>query len=288
MTCTGADNVFPLAIEGSFDDAQSALKETFGNIEFSRRYGLSAINSINLARILAQCVYYFHAYFQLPTDQREQVEFVVPTGNFGNIFAGWLAYKMGLPVRSFKIATNQNDILYRLFTTGTYQTAEVHPSLAPSMDIQVASNFERFLYYAVDGDPARVRDIMATLRAGGKLEFSQFRADIFCASRMTDEEIPAMIRQTYDRYQYVADPHTVCAFKDIDPTKTTVVLSTAHPAKFPDTLVEAIGVEPTHPSLETLKARAIRKYPMSADTAAIQAFIAQHEAQPIPIEPNSG
>lgn len=288
MTCTGADNVFPLAIEGSFDDAQSALKETFGNIEFSRRYGLSAINSINLARILAQCVYYFHAYFQLPTDQREQVEFVVPTGNFGNIFAGWLAYKMGLPVRSFKIATNQNDILYRLFTTGTYQTAEVHPSLAPSMDIQVASNFERFLYYVVDGDPARVRDIMATLRAGGKLEFSQFRADIFCASRMTDEEIPAMIRQTYDRYQYVADPHTVCAFKDIDPTKTTVVLSTAHPAKFPDTLVEAIGVEPTHPSLETLKARAIRKYPMSADTAAIQAFIAQHEAQPIPIEPNSG
>lgn len=274
MTCTGAANVFPLAIEGSFDEAQAAVKETFGNLEFSRRQGLSAINSINLARILAQCVYYFYAYFRLPPEKRANVEFVVPTGNFGNIFAGWLAHKMGLPVGSFKIATNQNDILYRLFTTGAYKTSEVHPSLAPSMDIQVASNFERFLYYAVDCDPVRVREIMATLKVGGDFVFAEFRADIFRASRMTDEEIPGMIRQTYERYHYVADPHTVCAFKEIDPGRTTVVLSTAHPAKFPDTLEQAIGIEPKHESLERLKALSIRKYPMAADTAAIQEFIA--------------
>lgn len=279
MTCTGAANVFPLAIEGSFDEAQAALKETFGDAEFSRRFGLSAINSINLARILAQCVYYIHAFFRLPPEKRQNVEFVVPTGNFGNVFAGWLTRKMGLPVSSFKIATNQNDILYRLFTTGAYKTGEVHPSLAPSMDIQVASNFERFLYYAVDRDPVRVREIMATLKAGGEFVFSQFRADIFRASRMTDEEIPGMIKEVYEKYQYVADPHTICAFKEIDPDKTSILLSTAHPAKFPDTLKEAIGLEPKHDSLESLKTRPIVKHPIAASTAAIQEFIAAHAGQ---------
>lgn len=279
MTCTGAENVFPLAIEGSFDQAQAALKEAFGDAEFSRRHRLSAINSINLARILAQCVYYLYAFFRLPPKKREKVEFIVPTGNFGNIFAGWLVQRAGLPVSSFKIATNRNDILYRLFTTNRYQVGQVHPSLAPSMDIQVASNFERFLYYAVDGDPVRVREVMAALKAGGEFVFPDFRADIFRASRMTDEEIPAAIKQVYDRYNYVADPHTICAFKDIDPEKTSVLLSTAHPAKFPDTLQRAIGVEPKHDSLEALKSRPIRKHPIPADAAAIQRFIAGHSAK---------
>jgi threonine synthase len=275
MTCTGADNVYPLAIGGTFDDAQAALKDVFGDATFSRNYGISAINSINLARILAQCVYYIYGYFRLPRDRRENVEFVVPTGNFGNVLAGWLAQKMGLPVTSFKIATNQNDILYRLFTSGTYKVGAVRPSLAPSMDIQVASNFERFLYFLVDSDPVRVREVMKALKVGGEFIFPQFKADTFGASRMDDEEIPAAIERVYRSFGYTADPHTVCGFKEIDPAKTSIVLSTASPAKFPDTIVRAIGVEPTHPSLEALKPRPVVKHPLAANPDAIKAFIAE-------------
>ena len=143
MTCTGADKVFPLAIKGSFDDAQTAMKTVFEDREFAAEVGLSAVNSINLARILAQCVYYLSAYFRLPEDVRGDITFVVPTGNFGNVLAGWLVQRMGLPIKGFRVATNQNDILHHLFQTGTYQLDDVAPSVAPSMDIQVASNFER-------------------------------------------------------------------------------------------------------------------------------------------------
>ncbi|MGC6606894.1 MAG: threonine synthase, partial [Lentimonas sp.] len=132
MTCTGADNVFPLAIKGSFDDAQTAMKTVFEDQEFAAEVGLSAVNSINLARILAQCVYYLSAFFRLPADKREEVTFVVPTGNFGNVLAGWLVQRMGVPIKGFRVATNQNDILHRLFETGIYQLDAVEPSLAPS------------------------------------------------------------------------------------------------------------------------------------------------------------
>ena len=155
MTCTGADNVFALAVDGTFDDAQSALKEIFGDQQFRRHHRLSAVNSINLARVLAQCVYYLFAWLRVPDSERDNVEFVVPTGNFGNVLAGWLLQQMGVPIRGFKVATNQNDIIYRLFTSGDYRVSGVLPSLAPSMDIQVASNFERFLYYSVGRDAAR-------------------------------------------------------------------------------------------------------------------------------------
>ena len=279
MTCTGASNVFPLAIEGTFDDAQAVLKEVFGDADFSEKFAISAINSINLARILAQCVYYLYAYFRVPQEKREKIEFVVPTGNFGNIFAGWLTAKMGLPVRSFKIATNQNDILYRLFTTGRYETGEVRPSLAPSMDIQVASNFERFLYYAVDEDSDRVREIMETLRKGGDFVFSEFESGHFRATRMTDEEIPGAIRDLQKQYGYLADPHTVCAFKKIDPDRTSIVLSTASPAKFPETIVDAVGSEPTHPTLEALKDLEIKKYEVPARLSAVRDFISSKAAR---------
>src|SRR5690625_2778854 len=202
MTCTGASNVFPLAIDGTFDDAQALVKAVFADAEFSRRHSISAINSINLARILAQSVYYIYAYFRVPAEKRGKIEFVVPTGNFGNVFAGWLAAKMGLPVKSFKIATNRNDILYRLFTTGRYEPGDVHPSLAPSMDIQVASNFERFLYYAVKEDPASVRGIMEKVRSSGSFVFSENPIDDFRAVRMGDEEIPKAIRALYRKHNY--------------------------------------------------------------------------------------
>ena len=256
MACTGSGAVFALAVDGSFDDAQSALKAVLGDGEFRRRYRLSAVNSINLARVLAQCVYYLHAWLRLPAGERAGVEFVVPTGNFGNVLAGWMLRKMGVPIRGFKVATNQNDILYRFFTTGQYRADLVRPSLAPSMDIQVASNFERFRYYCAGADPAAWPEFMA--------------------SRCTDAEIPGIIRRVYREHGYIIDPHTACAFQDLNPDRLSVVLATASPAKFPETIRAAIGVEPTDPALEALKTRPIVKHRLPADPEAIRAFIGEH------------
>ncbi len=276
MACTGAENVFALAIDGTFDDAQHALKEIFGDQDFRTRLRLSAVNSINLARVLAQCVYYLHAFLRLPVSERGDVEFVVPTGNFGNVLAGWLLQQMGVPIRGFKVATNQNDILYRLFTSGEYRVGEVRPSLAPSMDIQVASNFERFLYFSVGRDPARVRHVMHTFKTTGEFSFPNFDRGTFSASRCTDAEIPGIIARVYREFNYVVDPHTACAFQSIDPNRTSIVLSTASPAKFPETIAHATGVEATHPSLEALKRRPLAKHRLKADTAAIRAFVEAH------------
>jgi threonine synthase len=276
MACTGADNVHALAISGSFDDAQGALKELFADQEFRIRHRLSAVNSINLARILAQCVYYLWAYLRLPAGVRDEIEFVVPTGNFGNVLAGWLLQKMGVPLHSFRVATNQNDILHRLFTTGDYRTSTVTPSLAPSMDIQVSSNFERFLYYSVGRDSARVREIMATFKTTGAYTFENFDRDTFTASRTTDAEIPAIIRQVYQDFGYIADPHTACGFKSLAKDRPSIVLATASPAKFPDTIISAIGIEPVDPSLEVLKAKPLVKHKLPADAAAIRAYIDLH------------
>jgi threonine synthase len=276
MACTGAANVFALAVEGTFDDAQTALKEVFGDQEFRTRHRLSAVNSINLARVLAQSVYYLSAWLRLPPAKQDNVEFVVPTGNFGNILAGWLLQRMGVPIRGFKLATNQNDILYRLFTTGEYRIAAVTPSLAPSMDIQVASNFERFLYYQVGRDPARVRDIMAAFKATGLYRFEHFDPDTFTASRCSDAEIAGVIKQVYHKYGYICDPHTACGFKELSRDRVSVVLATASPAKFPDIIRAAIGVEASHPSLAALMTRPVAKHPIRADAAAIKAFIARH------------
>jgi threonine synthase len=273
MACTGAGNVYALAIDGSFDDAQRVLKNLLGDQKFSQRYRLSAVNSINLARILAQCVYYLYAWLQVPPAKRNHVEFVVPTGNFGNVFAGWMLAEMGVPVLGFKVATNRNDILHRLFTTGEYRTGGVEPSLAPSMDIQMASNFERFLYYELDGDPDKVRTVMARLKATGNYRFANFDKSTFSSSSATDVEIGGIIRRVYERYNYIVDPHTACGFKDLDPDRVSIVLGTAHPAKFPDAIRAAINVEPTHPSLEALKPRTVVKYRLPADEAAVQAFI---------------
>jgi threonine synthase len=275
MTCTGAANVYALAVDGSFDDAQRALKNIFGDHEFSRQHLLSAVNSINLARVLAQCVYYLYAWLKLTPDQRRRAEFVVPTGNFGNVFAGWLLAEMGVPIAGFKVATNQNDILHRLFTTGDYRLGAVQPSLAPSMDIQVASNFERFLYYELGSDPELVRKVMAELKETGGYRFPNFDKSTFSSSCATDAEISAIIRRVHTDYQYIVDPHTACAFKDLNPERISIVLATAHPAKFPDAIRAAIGVEPTHPALEALKPRPIVKHRLPADEAAIKAFIAQ-------------
>lgn len=276
MACTGAENVHALAVDGSFDDAQSALKEIFSDQAFRTHHRLSAVNSINLARVLAQCVYYLSAWLRLPKDRRNDAEFVVPTGNFGNVLAGWMLQKMGVPIRGFKVATNQNDILHRMFTTGEYRVGTVQPSLAPSMDIQVASNFERFIYYSVGRDPEKVRMVMQTFKETGSYRFENFDPDTFSASRCTDAEIPGIIKSVYQKYGYIADPHTACGFKDLSRDRLSVVLATASPAKFPDTIKAATGIEPTHPSLELLKSRPIVKHRVPATPAAIRAFIEAH------------
>lgn len=278
MTCTGADNVFPLAIQGSFDDAQAAMKTVFEDREFAAEVGLSAVNSINLARILAQCVYYLSAYFRLPAAVRSETTFVVPTGNFGNVLAGWLVQRMGVPIKGFRVATNQNDILHRLFQTGTYQLDAVAPSLAPSMDIQVASNFERFIYYAEGQNPEKVREIISTFKATGKYVFENFAPDHFTSSRTDDAEIEAIIKDVYAKYGYVADPHTACGFAAAS-GGPELVLSTAHPAKFPETIHAAIGQDSTHASLEDLKQREIVKYSVEPTPEAIKAFMRQHVAR---------
>jgi threonine synthase len=273
MACTGAENVHALAVDGSFDAAQAVLKTVLGDPEFKRRHRLSAVNSINIARVLAQCVYYLYAWLQLPKTHRETADFVVPTGNFGNVLAGWMLQKMGVPIHGFRVATNQNDILHRLFTTGEYRVGAVRPSLAPSMDIQVASNFERFLYYSAGRDPERVRRVMAQLKATGVYRFENFDKDTFTSSRCDDTEIPGIIRQVHRAYGYIVDPHTACAFKDLDASRPSVVLATASPAKFPETIRAAIGIEPKDPSLEALKSRPVVKVKIVADAAAIRAFI---------------
>ena len=272
MTCTEASNVFPLAIEGSFDDAQTAMKTVFEDREFAEEVGLSAVNSINLARILAQCVYYISAFFRLPKKQRESFIFVVPTGNFGNVLAGWMVQQMGVPIKGFQVATNQNDILHRLFQSGTYAQEQVAPSLAPSMDIQVASNFERFLYYAVNSDSAEVRSIISQFKSTGNYVFDQFKHESFSSSRTSDSEIKSIIKSIYETYDYVVDPHTACGFSDINNTPS-LVLATAHPAKFPDTIEAAIGKEILHPSLELFKSKPIVKYHVDPTPSAIKEFM---------------
>lgn len=281
MTCTGADNVFPIAIDGAFDDAQYALKDVFADAEFKSETGLTTINSINIARVLAQCIYYIYAYARLDPAVRAagNIEWVVPTGNFGNILAGWLCQQMGLPLGRFRIATNQNDILHRLFTSGTYQVEDVQPSHAPSMDIQVASNFERFVYFAEKGDTEQVRHAMQTFRDTGTYAFEDFDPSTFTSSRTDDTEIEQLISLVYTRHNYLIDPHTACGFKDVDPDRHSVILSTAHPAKFPDVVESATGQVPTAPALEALKDKPIVNHRMAADPEAIKAYIRKHRAE---------
>ena len=276
MACTGAANVHALAVDGSFDDAQAALKAVFGDREFAARHRLSAVNSINLARILAQCVYYLHAWIRLPEAARADVEFVVPTGNFGNVLAGWMLREMGVPIPQFRVATNRNDILHRMLTRGDYSVAKVEASHAPSMDIQVASNFERFIYFTSGRDASRTREVLAEFSAKGAYDFGRPAFPGVTASRADDSEIEAIIADVHARFGYVVDPHTACGFKDLATDRHSVVLATAHPAKFPDVIRKAIGREVTHPALEALKSLPVVKHRLPAAPSAIRDYIAKH------------
>ncbi|CAN5694765.1 threonine synthase [soil metagenome] len=275
MACTGVENVYAIPIPGTFDDAQRIVKEIFGDTTFAAANNLSAVNSINIARILAQCVYYIWAWLKLPEAAREKIEFVVPTGNFGNVMAGWLTQRMGLPSCSFRVATNQNDILHRFFSSGEYRQGDVMPSHAPSMDIQAASNFERFLYFLLDQDSARVREVMAQMKSGESIALPKPQANIR-SSRMDDVQIEKVIERMWLDWRYVIDPHTACAFIDMAKDGVSVVLATASPAKFPELVAQATGAEPLHPSLEVLKTKDLQTHPLPADVDAVKKFITDH------------
>ncbi len=275
MACTGADNVFAIPIPGTFDDAQRVVKDTFGDTAFANSVNLSAVNSINIARVLAQSVYYLWACLKLPESARATAEYVVPTGNFGNVLAGWLAQQMGMPAGSFRVATNQNDILHRFFTSGDYHPSDVHPSHAPSMDIQAASNFERFLYYILGQNTERVREVMTQIKSVAPFKIDLPKTSLR-STRMDDDQIERVIAEMWQDWQYVLDPHTACAFTDMAQDRVSVVLATASPAKFPEVVQRATGSEPTHPSLEVLKSKTLQTWPLNAEVAEVKSFIWEH------------
>ena len=254
MTTSTAANVHALAIEGNFDDCQSLVKGMFNNHGFRDRVGLSGVNSINWARIMAQIVYYFTAAAALGAPDRP-VSFTVPTGNFGDIFAGYAAKRMGLPVERLTIATNDNDILARTLSSGRYETRGVIATTSPSMDIQVSSNFERLLFEASGRDAASVRRSMDGLAQSGSFSIDDrtldaIRAD-FSAGRSDMAETAATIRSLHAANSYLPDPHTATAVtvaRRQPSDAAMVVLSTAHPAKFPDAVRDASGIAPELPS----------------------------------------
>ena len=287
QTTTVTDpNVFNLAIRGTFDDGQRIVKEIFGDLAFKAEYSLGAVNSINWARVLAQVVYYFYAWGRVrrQTDCR-QICFSVPTGNFGDIFAGFIAKKMGLPIRHLILATNENNILARFVTRGDYSIGSVVQTFSPSMDIQLASNFERYLYYLYDCQSGRVRDAMTQLSGTGRLCFSSAElarvSNDFLAISVDSEQTLTTIRDFHAGTGYVLDPHTavgVKAAKELTGGEVPVVcLATAHPAKFGDAVNRAIGCNPDMPpSLAGIENREKRCEVIDADTETVKSYLAAH------------
>jgi threonine synthase len=284
MTTSSAANVHALAVEGTFDDCQALVKEMFNDHPFRDRVSLSAVNSINWARIMAQIVYYFSSALSLGAPDRP-VAFVVPTANFGDIFAGYAARRMGLPVERLVIATNDNDILARAVNTGAYEPRAVIATTSPSMDIQISSNFERLLFEAAGRDTATVRRYMDGLKQSGSFTIdpaplARIRAD-FAAGRSDMAETAATIARTLAASGYLLDPHTATGIHvadSIDFSATpTVLLATAHPAKFPAAVKEAAGIEPQLPSwLSDLMDREERFTVLPSSIKMMEDYVSRH------------
>jgi len=287
MTTPVEENVRALAIAGDFDDAQARVKDMFNDHAFRDAVGLAGVNSINWARVLAQAVYYFTAAVALGAPGRA-VSFAVPTGNFGDVFAGYVAKRMGLPIERLVIATNQNDILHRTLATGRHDKAGVAPSISPSMDIEVSSNFERLLFELYDREGAAVAALMGELRDKGGFALSQgalarLRAD-FDSDRVSEDETRATIAAVHRATGAVVCPHTAVGARAAqtrrgDPRTPMVVLATAHAAKFPDAVEAACGVRPALPErMADLFERRERVVRVPNDLAAIEAVIAREHA----------
>ncbi len=280
MTTVAEANAHALAVTGDFDDCQARLKDMFNHFEFRDGVRLAGVNSINFARVLAQIVYYFTAAVSLGAPHRA-ISFCVPTGNFGDIFAGYLAKRMGLPIEKLVIATNQNDILHRAMSSGDYVTDGVTPSISPSMDIQVSSNFERALFDAYGRDGGAVAQLMDELKLGGGFHISQGALerlrDDFASGRASEAETSAMIARALPEMGELLCPHSAIgvhvAQDHLGPTPM-VTLATAHPAKFPDAVEAATGIRPALPArMADLFDRPERVTRVDNDLAAIEALI---------------
>ena len=249
LMTTGKDqNVFNIAINGNFDDCQNLVKSMFADKNFSNEIKMSGVNSINWARIIAQSVYYFYSYF-LIEDKDKPINFSVPTGNFGDVYAGYLAKKMGLPINKLIVATNQNDILHRAISKGSYEVEKVAETISPSMDIQIASNFERLIYDLNNGDDSETIKAMNDIKEKGKHILDQEKLDKinnnFLSSKMSEDEVLKTIELVYKKFDVVLDPHSAIgygAFDKVNISGNNIVLATAHPCKFPDAIKKAINL----------------------------------------------
>ena len=285
MTTPEDANVHALALDGTFDDCQARLKDLFNDHAFRDEVSLAGVNSINWARVLAQVVYYFSSAVALGAPGRA-LRYVVPTGNFGDIFAGHIAREMGLPISQLVIATNQNDILHRTLETGEYRKAGVLGSISPSMDIEVASNFERALFDLYDRDGAAVQALMEEL-AGGGFSLSQGALgrlrEGYASGRASEDETLATIARVRDETGMLVCPHTAVALSvaaGLDPETPTVALATAHPAKFPDAVARATGeLPPLPPHMAGLYDRAERVTQVANDVPALEALIRERRVK---------
>ena len=252
MSTTKDKNVFNIAIEGNFDDCQNLVKAMFADKNFSNSINMSGVNSINWARIVAQSVYYFYSYFLAKTNQ--PINFSVPTGNFGDIYAGYLAKKLGLPINKLIVATNENNILHRAISAGEYKAEKVIQTISPSMDIQIASNFERLIYDLSDFDCKATKEIMSEIKETKKYIIPNDKIEkiqkSFLSASLNDAEVLNIIKSVYEEHKIVMDPHTAIGFGAINKVKTdglNIVLGTAHPCKFPDAINDAIKIKPQLP-----------------------------------------
>jgi threonine synthase len=281
MTTSTASNVHAVAINGNFDDCQSLVKEMFNDVAFRDSVALSGVNSINWARIMAQIVYYFTTALALGGPDR-MVSFTVPTGNFGDIFAGYVARQMGLPIDKLVVATNENDILARTLDTGRYEMRDVKATTSPSMDIQISSNFERLLFEAYGRDASKVRGAMANLKQSGSFEIEEDALKairkVFRAGRASEKDVAKTISKTLEATGYLLDPHTAIgvfvANKHETASVPMVTLATAHPAKFPAAVKSASGIDPALPTwLANLMVREERFDVLDAELKAVETFI---------------
>ncbi|WP_420586456.1 threonine synthase [Ruegeria sp.] len=286
MTTPADSNVHALAVDGDFDDCQAALKDMFNDFDFRDGVKLAGVNSINFARVLAQIVYYFSAAVSVGAPRRK-VSFTVPTGNFGDIFAGYLAKRMGLPIDRLVVATNQNDILHRCLSGEGYFKGDTIPSISPSMDIQVSSNFERALYYAYDEDGAAVAQLMDELKNGG-FNVSQGAMEAlresFDSGRVSEDETLETIKHTLTHSAELVCPHTAIGIKVAEEHRATdvpmITLATAHPAKFPAAVEKASGEHPPLPSrMSDLYERPERVTRIANDLGALEDHIKGHIAE---------
>lgn len=281
MTSVTDSNVHNIAIRGTFDDCQNMVKAFFNDLKFKEKYSLGAVNSINWARVLAQVVYYFYAWMKVSENTDQKVSFAVPTGNFGDIFAGYVAKRMGLPIEKLLLATNENNILTRFVNSGDYSLTDVVSTASPSMDIQVASNFERYLYLLFNENPAKVKAAFSELKEQGRISFTaEEMARVqseFCSASVNQLETLKEISEFYTETGYLLDPHTavgVSAARQILPADAIrICLSTAHPAKFGEAVEKAIGKSAPVPKIiADLEGLPTRCELMDADIEQVRAF----------------